>query len=662
MDPGVESVGAAVLLLAVIILIAPRLAERVRIPGLVGLIAGGMVIGPYVLGWVSADGLIAELGAIGLLYLMFLAGLGFNLSGFARHRAGAVALGVLAFALPFLLSIVVGMGFLDYSFAAGALVGAMWASNTLLAYPEAQAAGLTRNRAVSIAVSAGVIADIFALTVLAVVTARSALTPEQAATRPSLTIPLWLGIPALAAFTLWVLPRLAGWFFSAVGHTRTQRFVFVLGGMGAGAVVAELAGIEGLVGAFLAGLGMNRLIPSGGPLMGRIEFFGEALLVPAFLVSVGLSIDPAALFNLDTLWLGLLFTAIVLVGKTAAALLVGLPSGLSTAEIGIMSTLSYGHAASTLAISQVAVQLGILDQDVVNAAIVAIVITAVLTSSGTRFFAGRLEAPTATRRPLGTRVLVDARGDEAELESLIEMAGAIATHDDGLVLPFGVASGADRQQAEAQVKRAVDSATRLGMDSEGIVRVGDSLAHDALNLVEERQASLLILRWEGPRFPSDFVLGSELDDIGQQSTVPTVAAHVLGAFQRLVVVVGDTSASWRREDAELAVTVADRIHRAQGTPLVVFTPDGSMERFGAPSDAEIMPYVEGRRSVLQALQAGDLVIVPTAVSRIAATISSPLQSRYLRDISVAVVGGPGRLSVGPGAAPSPLHGTIDQRD
>jgi Na+:H+ antiporter len=661
MEP-VASVGAAILLLAAIILVGPRLAEKVKIPGLVGLIAGGMIVGPYVLDLVSPQGLIAELGAVGLLYLMFLAGLGFNLSGFASHRAGAIAFGVLAFALPFLLSIVVTVGFLDDSFAAGALIGAMWASNTLLAYPEAQAAGLTGNRAVSVAVSAGVIADIFALTILAAVTARAALTPDQAATRPAFTVPLWIGLPLLAAFTLWLLPRLAEWWFAAIGHSRTQRFVFVLGGMGAGALVAELAGIEGLVGAFLAGLGLNRLIPSGGPLMDRIEFFGEALLVPAFLVSVGFSIDPAALFDLDTLWLGLLFTAIVLVGKTGAAIAVGLASNMSIPEIGIMSSLGWGHAASTLAISQVAVQLGIFDQNVVNAAIVAIVITAVLTSYGTRLFAARLEAPSSELRPLGTRVLVDVRAEEGELASLIEMAGAIAKQDDGLVLPFGVASADDRDEAAAQVRKAVESAEDHGMDSEGIVRVGDSLAHDALNLVEERQASLLIVRWEGPRIPADYVVENEIDALGRDTTVPAIAAHFVSPVQRVIVVLGNVSAPWRRDDAELAVTIASRIHKDKGTPLVIFSPDPALEQLVSVADAQIIPYVEGHRTVLDALQPGDLVVVPTAVSRLAATISSPIRRRYLRDVSVAVVGGPGRLAVSAGAVGSPLHGAVNQRD
>ncbi len=658
------TVGAAVLLLTVIILVAPRVAERFRIPGLVGLIAGGMIVGPFVFDLVSPDGLIAALGAIGLLYLMFLAGLGFNLGGFAKHKAGAIAYGLLGFALPFSLAIAATMGLLDYTFAAAALVGAMWASNTLVAYPEAQAAGLTDNRAVGVAVSAGVIADILSLTVLALVTSSFALEaegPEVTASNPDPTLPLWLGIPLLVWFALWALPRVSSWFFTEIGHTRTQRFVFVLAGMAAGALVAGLGGIEGLVGAFLAGLGMNRLIPSRGPLMRQIEFFGEALFVPAFLVSVGLSIDPRALFDLDTVLLGIGFAGIVVVGKSAAAVVVGALSRMSFAEIGVMATLSFGQAASTLAISQVGVELGIFDQEVVNAAVVAIVITAFLTSYGTRFFASRVEAPVTAVPALGSRVLVDARADAGEVDLLMKLAGAIAAPDDGLVVPFSVASGAGRNRADLEVERAVASAAGLGMDTEGTVRVGESFASDTLNLIDEHQASLLLLRWRGVRFPADYVIDSQIDAIGRRSTVPTVAAHLVAPWQRLVVVLGDMSVPWRHEDAALTVEVARRVHKAEPVPLSLFaTIDPGKILEGLP-EIEVQQYAPGRRTVLKELEPGDLLLVPAHVSRLAARVSRPIQRQYLRGISVAVIAGPGRLTVGSVSVRHPLHGTVNQR-
>jgi Kef-type K+ transport system membrane component KefB len=661
-----RSVETAVLLLATVIVAAPLVAERLRVPGLVGLIAGGVIVGPHVIGWVAIDGLIAAIGALGLLYLMYLAGLGFDLSGFSRNRNGAIAYGLLGFAVPFALALVSTIFFLEYAAPAAALVGAMWASNTLVAYPEVQAAGLTDNRAVGVAVSAGVIADIISLTVLAGVTSTFVLeaeAPEITPSNPDPTLPLWIGLPLLVGLTLWALPRITAWFFTQMGHTRTIRFAFVLAGMGAGAVVAKLGGVEGLVGAFLAGLGMNRMIPSGGPLMSRIEFFGEALLVPAFLVSVGLSIDPGALFDLDTLRLGLLFVAIVVTGKTAAALVVGGLSRMTAAEIGIMSTLSFGQAASTLAISQVGVRLGIFEQDVVNAAVVAIVATAFLTSIGTRMFARRIDRPAGEQTPLGRRVLVDARAEDTELDGLMRFADAIAVSDNGVVIPFAIDEGAQRAVAEARVTQAVECATRLGMDTEGTVRIGGSFATDSLNLLEEHDGSLLVLRWEGPRFPADFVLTSQIDTIGARSLRPAVAAHLTGPWQRLIVATGDLDAPWHRDDANLAFQIARRLSASSPTPVAIFTTQS-----GEPSDhlqgfpnAEVTTYTHGSRMVLEALRPGDLLLIPPHVVRSAAGLGRWALTRHLQGVSIAVIAGPGRLSVTAANTRQSFHGAVTTR-
>ena len=253
----VGSVEATLLILLLVILFGPIIAERFRIPGLVGLILGGMIFGPFVIGWLGSAGLVADLGAIGILYLVFLAGVSFNLRAFFQNRNSAIVYGLLGFVIPFVLAMWVSVSFLEFGLLAAALIGAMWASNTLLAYPDVRAAGLQDNSAVSAAVSAGVVADLLSLTVLAIATATVVIetdtTTRAEATVSNPSIPVWLAIPILMGFTLWLLPRVTEWFFVEVGRTRMQRFVFVLAGMAAGASVALLGGIEGLIGAFLAG-------------------------------------------------------------------------------------------------------------------------------------------------------------------------------------------------------------------------------------------------------------------------------------------------------------------------------------------------------------------------------------------------------------------------
>jgi Kef-type K+ transport system membrane component KefB len=174
----VFTVESGLLLLAVAILLGPALAERLRIPGLVGLIFIGMVFGPFVLNWMVAGGLVATVGAAGLLYLMFLAGIELDLATFADNRRAAVTFGLLTFAIPFTISFVVGIQYLDMSLIGAALVGAMWASHTIVAYPEVKTAGLDTNRAVGSAVASTVITDVLALIILAVAASSTSLQAE----------------------------------------------------------------------------------------------------------------------------------------------------------------------------------------------------------------------------------------------------------------------------------------------------------------------------------------------------------------------------------------------------------------------------------------------------------------------------------------------------
>ncbi|CAE7897800.1 nhaS5, partial [Symbiodinium sp. KB8] len=361
----VGTVEATLLILLVTVLLGPIVAERFRVPGIVGLIFGGTLFGPYVLDWISAGGLVDDLGAIGILYLMFLAGISFDIRAFQENRTSAIAYGLLGFFIPFLLSAIVMMAAFGVGLLPAALVGAMWASNTLVAYPEIQTAGLQNNRAASAAVSAGVVADLLSLTVLAFVTSTTVIesdplpapfdgelfdltdidlsTFDFEPSTPDPTLPLLVALPVLVGFCLWLLPKIGERFFVRVGRSRMQRFVFALAAMSAGACVALIGGVEGLIGAFLAGLGLNRLVPNRGSLMERLEFVGTAVFVPTFLVSIGLNIDPALLIDRDTLLLGLVFTAFVIVGKCVAAGITGAIFGFTGNEIGMMSSLSFGQ-------------------------------------------------------------------------------------------------------------------------------------------------------------------------------------------------------------------------------------------------------------------------------------------------------------------------------
>lgn len=649
------SVELALLVLTVLVLLGPLLAERVRIPGLVGLIFLGTVFGPYVLDWLRPGGLVATIGAIGLLYLMFLAGMELDIKGFMENRAAAVTFGLLTFTIPFLASLAVGLFHLDYPLAAAALVGAMWASHTLVAYPEVKAAGLTSSRAVGSAVAATVITDVLSLLILGVATSSAA--PEAG---ESSLLPLWAGIIVLVVFCMWLLPRIAEWFFRSVGRTRTQRFVFCLAGMAAGATVSLVGGIEGLVGAFLAGIGLNRLVPARSELMEHIEFFGGALFVPAFLISVGLSIDPSAMFQLSTVELALVFISVVVVTKTAAAFLSGRIFGFSVAESGVMASLTIGQAAATLAIARVGVEVGLFSQQVLNASVLALVVAVPITSIGTRFFARRIRVDDNSGERLGSNVLVDA--SNGGTDGLMQVAIAIARADGGIVTPFAIVDG-NRTTEHKALAAATEEARSLGSDAEGMKRVAGSHLSGTIELSIETEASLVLVPWTGPRLPLQLASGrTEVDELGASSPIPAAATRLTSSEWTRVVAVTGRSRGWaaRATDVSLAVDVAHRIAAFCDLPLVVFCPDGAVhpEENG---DAEIRSYRPGTGSVVNELEAADLLVIPSHVIAEASILAAERIQRVATRTSLVVIAGPGRLRTVPGWSHDQLAGIVGPR-
>ena len=682
----IGTVEATIAVLLAIVVLGPTLAERFRIPGIVGLIAGGMIFGPFVIGWLESDSLVDDLGAIGILYLMFLAGLSFDIKAFKDNRRMAITFGLLGFFLPFLLSVFVVERSDDIEFLGALLIGAMWASNTLVAYSEVQSAGLQNTRSVGAAVSAGVVADLISLTVLAFATATAVieiepldvpfgaeiaawLAPEGVQpTTPDPTLALWIGLPLLVFVCLWLLPRVAKWFFVRVGRTRTQRFVFTLALMAVGATVALLGGMEGLIGAFLAGLGLNQLIPVRGPLMERLDFVGTTLFIPVFLISIGLNIDPSVLVDPATIGLGLLFTSFVLVGKTAAAVIAGKIFGLSRDEVGLMSSLSFGQAASTLAIGQVGLTLGMFEQNVVNAAVLAIVITAFITSYATRFFASRVQPVVVDRPPIGQQVLLDARASSGDLGTLVAFAGGLARPDGGLVIPYGVTGDTPRSDVRADVDRATTQAAAVGLDGDGMVRVGDSFTNATVNLVAELDASLVLLAWDGPSWAADYVFGNDIDGIGQASPVPTIAAHLVRPWDRIVVQVGRPRLAWQRDDVALTADVVRHLRHGTDVGLVVLCHDEATAALfehetdrGRDRDHERMVVVTDgaeQDKVINGVEPNDLVIAPAHIIHDMTPWRLRRHVRRLQETNIAVVGGPHRLTISQGVTTRPLSTAI----
>jgi Kef-type K+ transport system membrane component KefB len=281
---------------ALVLLLGPVVAERLRLPGLVGIVLGGTLVGPFVLDWIEQEGIVEALGELGLLYLMFIAGIELDLDEFQRNRRPALRFGALTFTFPFVLGLLLVLPF-DYGLATALLYGSLWASHTLVSYPVVQEHRLTRHRAVGMAAGGTVITDTLSLFILALVVGSVESDDRPAA----IVVELVLGLLVLAAFCALLLPRLARWSFEHLGAGDTPRFLFLLAALTSAALVADRMGLEGIVGAFFAGLALNRLVPSGSSLMDAVELVGGVLLIPFFLLSTGMLLDPAQFKELDVL-------------------------------------------------------------------------------------------------------------------------------------------------------------------------------------------------------------------------------------------------------------------------------------------------------------------------------------------------------------------------
>jgi Kef-type K+ transport system membrane component KefB len=470
------------------LLLGPVVIERARMPGIIGLLLGGYAIGPHGLNLIqSGNTTVPDLGQLGLLYLMFVAGVELDLNLLRRFRRSAIVFGLLTFALPMALGTVVGVG-LGWQAQAAILLGSLLASHTLIAYPTVRDAGLASDPAVATAVGSTVLTDTLTLVVLAAV----AGSVGGGRSGVDVAVQIVVGLTVLSLFSLLVLPVLAGWAFRLFGAERAVRYVVAITAFLAAATVAEAFGIEGIVGAFFAGLALNRLVPNEGQLMDRIGFFGGAVFIPVFLVSVGLILDPAVIVQGETLELAGLFIAACLGGKLLAAALSARLLGFSRNQAELLFSLSAAQAAATLAATVVGFQLGLFSSAVVNAVLLLIFVSVLASTIAANRACSRMTTHEHGPWPLGARVVVGV-GDPELAAGALSIAVRIARADGGVVHPVLVLAPAVPFAPRAARERLFKAAAVAGVDGVISTVLDRSVVHGAMHAAVASEATLLLV-------------------------------------------------------------------------------------------------------------------------------------------------------------------------
>lgn len=389
-------------LVLLIILLSPILLRPIRVPGIIGLILAGVAIGPHGLNWLEKNSAVNLFSTIGLLYIMFIAGLELDMNEFKKTRHKSGLFGFYTFIIPIVIGFPVCYYGLGYDFLPSILIASMFATHTLVSYPIVNRYGISKNEAVAITIGGTILTDTAVLIILAVITGAS-----QGNINQEFWVTLGVSFAVFLLIMFGVIPRIAKWFFQKVESEKTGHYIFVLTVVFFSAFMAEIAGLEPIIGAFVAGLALNKLIPHSSALMNRIEFIGNAIFIPFFLISVGMIVDisvltkgPMALIVAGTL------TVVAVLGKFLAATATQFTFKYSASQRNLIFGLSNAHAAATLAVIMVGYSNNIIDENVLNGTILLILVTCIVASMVTE--------------SASKKVVIEGHQDDEHMEHVVE--------------------------------------------------------------------------------------------------------------------------------------------------------------------------------------------------------------------------------------------------
>lgn len=515
-----------------IVLLTPVILRKTIIPSIVGLIVMGIIIGPFAANIVDKNDTINLFSEVGLLYIMFLAGLEIEITSFLKNRNKSIVFGMLSFSLPFLFGYYTGVHLLSLSFVPSVLVGIMLASNTLIAFPLAGKLGITKSPAVNIAISGTVIADTIVLIILAFVSSHLQTSGEGAG--------IWVFMASFATFLFfmfYILPKICRWFFKNITSDGTLQFLFTLTVLFVSSIGAEMAGAEPIIGAFFAGLSLNRLIPHSSTLMNRIDFVGNTLFIPFFLLSVGMLVDFNILFSgyMPVLYAAI-FVTIGILSKWMAAFFTKVIFKQTKAEMNTAFALTTARTAATLAIAMVGLNYKLINDDFFNSIILLILITSLFSSFFTEKAGKKLAKEEKFKIPEAEKndqisVLVPI-ANPRNIEKLTELATLIT--DKSLnepIYPLSIVK--DNKNARQRIlanqpiiENVQKHAAANGAHAHKITRVDVNIPTAIARVSKELDITDIIMGWSGRNKEIEKVFSNMLEAVLRNTSNTVIVSHL----------------------------------------------------------------------------------------------------------------------------------------
>lgn len=528
------------LIVLIILLVSPILLKKLKTPSIIGLIIAGVIVGPQGVGLLAANREIELLGSIGLLYIMFLAGLEIDMKDFKANRNRSITFGALTFLVPICTGFIVTYYLFDYPFKAALLFAGMFSTHTLVSYPIVSRYGLGKNNAVTVAIGGTIITDTAVLLLLTIIAASVHGTLTMA-----FGIQLVVSLAVFVWFMLKGVPNITKWFFRNMGADINTEYIFILIVVLTAALLAKLAGVEGIIGAFLAGLALNRLIPHDSPLMNRVQFIGNTLFIPFFLVRVGMLVDVKVLFyGSYTIMMILVVVAIATSTKWMAAYITQKIYGYTKHERNIIFGLSNAHAAAILAVVTVGNNLGLFDDSILNASIMVILVSCLISSFVTESAArgiAKLEGNNSTTdRDTPERWLVSV-SNPATLNQLLIFTNLVrTTQNTEAIYALNIVIEDDNSDTTRRIltsnrqlrKNITDSNlkdTQIQVVSKPDVNIVNGITRAANDLF----ATAIVIGWNGKVKTVDKLFGSVLDRLTENSSKMLMVAKILHAWNNI---------------------------------------------------------------------------------------------------------------------------------
>ena len=535
-------------LLLFIVLVMPMLLNRLNVPSIIGLILAGVLIGPYGLNFISNGEAMNMFSTIGLLYIMFVVGLELDLKEFRANRNKSLVFGMFTFIIPLLIGYPVMRFVLGYGVFPSLLTASMFSTHTLVTYPIVSRMGVSKNQAVAITVGGTILTDTAVLIILAIIINSSAGEFE-----PQFLVKLLISLIVFSGIVFFLIPRIAKVFFEKMESEKYSHYIFVIFIVFLSGLLAELGGIEPIIGAFAAGLALNKLIPHSSALMNRIEFMGNALFIPIFLISVGMLVDISVILDgPKAIIIALVLSVVALIGKWAGAYITQKTFRYSIAQRNLIFGLSSSHAAATLAVILVGFNAGVIDTHILNGTIILILITCIVASFGTQKTAKKKamaeEDEDVIPSELGhyeqEKILVPI-ADPSNIGKHIELAMLIKDKKSvNSISLLGVVP--NNEQAEKniitfkkQLQEQVSDAVAADMKVDVIATIDHNVAGGIVRTARETMTDIVIIGWPGRVGVLEKLVGDKVDLIIKNVDKNLFICHLeksMISHKRIVVV------------------------------------------------------------------------------------------------------------------------------